>query len=213
MKTISIVGVGLCLLLIALTFVPAVGAGQALCAIGALLCGAVGLVSMIVAWRDAPVLVPASKKQPEVAAVAKSVVVAEPPPARTISGEIELVRLLAILQEKGRFVDFLSDEITTYSDAQVGAAARIVHQGCKGVLDEYFGIAPIRVEAEGSKITIAAGYDADDYRLVGTISGAPPFSGTLMHRGWKAEAVRLPRALRIRDDRLPIIAPAEVELR
>jgi hypothetical protein len=37
--------------------------------------------------------------------------------------------------------------------------------------------------------------------------------GTLVHRGWKADSVRLPRLVRVEIDRLPTIAPAEVELK
>ena len=125
----------------------------------------------------------------------------------------EVVNFLAILQERGRFVDFLMDDITPYSDAQVGAAGRVLHEGCKAVLLEYFGIRPMRDEGEGSKITIPTGYAPDDYRLVGKISGEAPFTGTLVHHGWRVEWVKLPRLLRASADRLPAIAPAEVELR
>ena len=125
----------------------------------------------------------------------------------------EVVNFLAILQERGRFVDFLMDEITAYSDAQVGAAGRVLHEGCKAVLVEHFGIRPMREEGEGSKITIPTGYAPDDYRLVGKISGEAPFTGTLVHHGWRVEWVKLPRLLRVSPDRLPAIAPAEVELR
>ena len=125
----------------------------------------------------------------------------------------EVVNFLAILQERGRFVDFLMDDITPYSDAQVGAAGRVLHEGCKAVLLEHFGIRPMREEDEGSKITIPTGYAPDDYRLVGKISGEAPFTGTLVHHGWRVEWVKLPRLLRASADRLPAIAPAEVELR
>ena len=125
----------------------------------------------------------------------------------------EVVNFLAILQERGRFVDFLMDDITGYSDAQVGAAGRVLHEGCKAVLLEHFGIRPMREEGEGSKVTIPTGYAPDDYRLVGKISGEAPFTGTLVHHGWRAEWVKLPRLLRTSADRLPGIAPAEVELR
>ena len=125
----------------------------------------------------------------------------------------EVVNFLAILQERGRFVDFLMDDITPYSDAQVGAAGRVLHEGCKTVLLEHFGIRPMRDEGEGSKITIPTGYAPDDYRLVGKISGEAPFTGTLVHHGWRVEWVKLPRLLRASADRLPAIAPAEVELR
>jgi hypothetical protein len=125
----------------------------------------------------------------------------------------EVVNFLAILQERGRFVDFLMDDITAYSDAQVGAAGRVLHEGCKAVLLEHFGIRPMREEGEGSKITIPTGYAPDDYRLVGKITGEAPFAGTLVHHGWRVEWVKLPRLLRASADRLPAIAPAEVELR
>ena len=60
---------------------------------------------------------------------------------------------------------------------------------------------------------VPAGYSADEYRLVGKIAGSAPFSGVLVHRGWKTDMVKLPRLLRGAPDRLPAIAPAEVELK
>ncbi len=125
----------------------------------------------------------------------------------------EVVNFLAVLQERGRFVDFLMDDIAGYSDAQVGAAGRVLHGGCKAVLLEHFGIRPMREEGEGSPVTVPTGYAPDDYRLVGKISGEAPFTGTLVHHGWRVEWVKLPRLLRASPDRLPAIAPAEVELR
>ena len=87
------------------------------------------------------------------------------------------------------------------------------HAGCKSVLLEHFRISPVRAESEGSAIQVAAGYAPDEYRLVGKISGPAPFSGVLVHHGWKTDAVNLPRVLRSSSRRLPAIAPAEVELR
>jgi hypothetical protein len=143
-------------------------------------------------------------------------IVAEAAKPPTIAGatnqaDAEVVSFLAALQDKGRLIDFLMDDLTTYADAQVGAAARVVHEGCKTVLQEHFSIRPVRDESEGSAVTVAAGYAADEYRLVGKISGEAPFSGRLVHRGWKTERVKLPRVIRS-GDRLPTIAPAEVEL-
>jgi Domain of unknown function (DUF2760) len=127
--------------------------------------------------------------------------------------DAEIVHFLAMLQEKGRLVDFLMDDINVNSDAQVGAAARVVHAGCKGVLQEYFRVNPIRTEQEGSTVQVPSGYSADEYRLIGKVAGPAPFSGVLVHRGWKADMVKLPRLLRRAADRLPAIAPAEVELK
>jgi hypothetical protein len=133
------------------------------------------------------------------------------PPADRADAEV--VQLLAILQEKGRLVDFLMDDINGYNDAQVGAAARVVHTGCKAVLQEHFSVGPIRTEPEGSQVQVPAGYSADQYRLVGRIAGSAPFSGVLVHRGWKTEMVKLPQLLRGSADQLPAIAPAEVEVK
>jgi hypothetical protein len=136
-----------------------------------------------------------------------------PVPAASDQAEAEIVSVLALLQERGRLVDFLMEDITTYDNAQVGAAARVVHEGCKAALREHFQIRSVREESEGSSVTIPVGYAADEYRLIGNIRGAEPFSGTLVHRGWKTEGVKLPRIVRIDPDRLPAIAPAEVELK
>ena len=142
---------------------------------------------------------------------AEAVNLAAPVPTAN-QADAEVVNFLAILQEKGRLVDFLMDDITSYSDAQVGAAGRVLHEGCKAVLLEHFGIRPMREEGEGSKVTIPPGYAPDDYRLVGKISGEAPFTGTLVHHGWRAEWVKLPRLIGISAGRPPAIAPAEVEL-
>ena len=127
--------------------------------------------------------------------------------------DAEIVQILAMFQERGRLVDFLMDDINAYNDAQVGAAARVVHAGCKGILQEHFKIHPVRTEQEGSTVQVPAGYSADEYRLVGKIAGPAPFSGVLVHRGWKAETVKLPQLLHRAPDRLPTIAPAEVEVK
>jgi hypothetical protein len=89
----------------------------------------------------------------------------------------------------------------------------VVHAGCKAALQEHFRIRPVREESEGSTVQVPAGYRADEYRLIGKISGSAPFSGMLVHHGWKTDMVKLPRVLRGSTDRLPAIAPAEVELK
>jgi hypothetical protein len=134
-------------------------------------------------------------------------------PTHAARAEAEIVSLLATLQERGRLVDFVMEDINGTDDAQVGAAARVVHAGCRAALDEHFSIRPVRMESEGSTVRVEAGYPADEYRLLGKISGPAPFSGVLVHHGWITDSVKLPRILRGSDDRLPAIAPAEVELR
>jgi hypothetical protein len=120
------------------------------------------------------------------------------------------VQLLAILQRDGRLVDFLQEPIDGYADAQIGAAVRDIHRGCKKVLEEYLHLEPVRPEQEETSIEVPAGFDPSAIRLVGNVAGQPPFRGTLRHRGWRTREVKLP-ALPAAADPL-VIAPAEVEL-
>ena len=159
------------------------------------------LIGMLLSARQKP---PPSKPQAEPARAALPALAA---------ARAEIVSFLAMLQEKGRLVDFLMDNINPYNDAQVGAAARVVHAGCKRVLQEHFSIHPLRTEDEGSTVQVPAGYAADEYRLVGEIAGQAPFSGVLVHRGWKTDMVKLPQLLPSAPGQLPAIAPAEVELK
>jgi hypothetical protein len=118
------------------------------------------------------------------------------------------LHLLALLQREGRLIDFCEEELAGFSDAQVGAAARTVHDGCRKAVHEAFTLAPVRGEAEGSTVTLAPGFDPQAVRLTGNVSGNPPFSGVLRHHGWKATQVRMPAGA---GDAM-VIAPAEVEL-
>ena len=76
--------------------------------------------------------------------------VAPPPPRKAVNADAEVVSFLGLLQEKGRFVDFLMGDVSGVSDAQVGAAGRVLHEGCKAVLAEHFGVKPLRMEDEGA---------------------------------------------------------------
>jgi hypothetical protein len=209
MKIVSII-MGLAVLaLVALTLVPAAAGYRAYFAVAALVAAGVLLVTIVIGPRKRPEL---AVKRPELA-VGAATVSGPAAPVGVNPVDAAVVSFLATLQEKGRLVDFLMDDIALYSDGQVGAVARVVQAGCKAVLLEQFQFLPIREEKEGSQVTVPAGYRADEYRLVGKLSGQAPFSGTLMHRGWKTELVKLPRVLRTGDDRFPTVAPAEVELR
>ncbi|MDG4557778.1 MAG: DUF2760 domain-containing protein [Candidatus Contendobacter sp.] len=136
--------------------------------------------------------------------------VAESRPSLREAPPDSALQLLALLQREGRFVDFLEENVSAYSDAEIGGAARVVHEGCQKVLREYLSIEPTRTEAEGARLTLAAGFDAAAVRLTGNVVGQPPFTGTLTHRGWRVTEIRLPKLAEGHDVR--VLAPAEVEL-
>lgn len=142
-------------------------------------------------------------------AVAEAVKPAPAAPSQN-QAQAEVVTLLGVFQEKGRFIDFLMEDITPYDDSQVGQVARAVHQGCKAALNEHFHIEPISPGGEGASITVPVGYAADEFRLVGNLAGEAPFTGKLVHQGWRTTSVKLPRVLKT--DHLPAIAPAQVEV-
>ncbi|MEH6626880.1 MAG: DUF2760 domain-containing protein [Motiliproteus sp.] len=120
------------------------------------------------------------------------------------------LQLLSLLQQDARFLDFVHEDLSSYSDADIGAAARVVHEGSKKTVAGYFTLSPIRTEEEESRLTLESGFDASEVRLTGNVVGSAPFTGTLVHRGWKATEVRLPQLAKGHDVR--ILAPAEVEL-
>jgi hypothetical protein len=120
------------------------------------------------------------------------------------------LQVLGLLQREARFIDFIQEDIAAYPDAEVGAAARVVHEGCRKVLRDNFTLSPIREEAEGSRITLPAGFDAAMIRVTGNVVGQPPFHGNLTHRGWQVVDTRLPKLAGGHEVR--VVACAEVEL-
>jgi hypothetical protein len=134
----------------------------------------------------------------------------EPQAVLQSAGPDSALVLLSLLQKEGRFVDFLQEDVSGYSDQEVGAAARVVHEGCQRVLRDHLSIEPVRQEAEGSSVTLPKGFDPAAVRPTGNVIGEPPFTGSLVHRGWRAVEVRLPKVSSSRDVR--ILAAAEVEL-
>lgn len=155
-----------------------------------------------------PAIPPATPAAAALTPPAPALPAASSSPARA---EAELVALLALLQEKGRLIDFVREDIAAATDEQIGAAARVVHSGCRQVISEGFDIGPVRTEPEGAKVVLLAGYDAAAHRLIGTVPAVPPYHGTLLHPGWRVRAVRLPRVTTPAGT-WPILAPAEVEI-
>jgi hypothetical protein len=148
----------------------------------------------------------------ELGLISRSAVPVTPPkpPAPEIKPADGALLLLGILQRDARILDFFMEDISPYSDDQVGAAARDVHQRTRETLVRHFAPAPVIDAVEGS-VTNPADSNPALVKYVGNVpaTGRPP-AGVLRHKGWRATAVSLP-VLNSRQD-LAVLAPAEIEV-
>ena len=123
------------------------------------------------------------------------------------------LQFLGILQRDARLVDFLMEDIGGYSDDQVGAAVRTLHEQCGTVLKRCVTLAPVIDGVEGTYTkSEAAGANAKQaLKFIGNVpaEGRAP-GGILRHKGWKATDVDLPKVSS--SVNLSIIAPAEIEV-
>ncbi len=115
------------------------------------------------------------------------------------------------MQRDGRLVDFLEEDLDAYNDAQIGAAVRDIHRGCRKSLHDYLTIEPIINAAEEQRVTVPTDFDPAAIRLVGNVNGSPPFQGVLKHHGWRVKSVHLP-LLPVARDESSVLSPAEVEI-
>ncbi len=120
------------------------------------------------------------------------------------------LQLLGLLQREGRLIDFIQEDVASFSDAEIGAAARVVHESVRKALREHLTLERVRSEAEGAHVSVAKGFLPSELRLTGNVVGEPPFSGTLTHAGWRVTRFELPKLSE--GHVLSVIAPAEVEL-
>jgi hypothetical protein len=120
------------------------------------------------------------------------------------------LHLLSVLQREGRLLDFFSENLESYDDAQIGAAVRGIHENCQKALKKYLHVKTVIASEEGAEIAVEPGFDPSAIKLVGNVTGEPPFKGVLRHQGWRAEKVELPVLSAGQD--ASIICPAEVEI-
>ena len=130
-----------------------------------------------------------------------------PPPVRASDGALQI---LGILQRDSRLIDFLMEDVSAYSDEQVGAAVRNLHDQCRDSLTRYLRLSPVIDSVEGSFTKLDTN-DPATVKLLGNVpaTGKAP-GGLLRHKGWRAEKIDLPPLAA--GQNATIIAPAEVEV-
>ena len=141
----------------------------------------------------------------------KQFLASQPKPKIAETSDQSHLRLLSALQQAGRLIDFLKEDIGGFTDAQVGAAVRKVHEDCAHNLEELITIRPLKEEQEGATIVVPKGCDPAEIKIVGKVKGEPPFTGILVHRGWKAHKRSLPK--KTGEESLEILCPAEIEIK
>ena len=142
--------------------------------------------------RDAAIAPPAPK------------VVAPPKP----SGEA--LRVLALLQADSRFIDFFLETLPAkLTDDQVGGILD-VHKKVAVALKKYLVIEPVLSGADGERVTVQKGFDPSAIRVLGNVTGEPPFTGELQHPGWRVKELKLPGTAEGQDPF--ILQPAEVQM-
>ncbi len=130
-----------------------------------------------------------------------------PPPPKPTA---EAVRLLGLLQREARLLDFLMENLAPFSDEQIGASVREIQLKSQSTLKKYLLIEPVLPNQEGTQVTVPSGFDPSAIRLVGNVTGNPPFRGLLQHAGWRAKTINVPKPAPEIDDF--VLMPAEVEL-
>ena len=128
------------------------------------------------------------------------------PVAKTSDGALQI---LGILQRDSRLIDFLMEDITSYSDDQVGAAVRELHNQCRDAVTRYVTLQPVIDSVEGT-FTKAPSKDPNVVKFIGNVPATPPPGGILRHKGWRAVKVDLPTLAAKQD--AAVLAPAEIEV-
>ena len=136
---------------------------------------------------------------------------AKPAPAVRVSQPSDgALQILGILQRDSRLIDFLMEDISAYTDDQVGAAVRDLQQQCRDSLNRYLVLKPVIDGVEGSPTKL----DTNDPSMVKLLGNVPVSGkasvGLLRHKGWKADKIDLPPLPP--GSNASVIAPAEVEV-
>lgn len=155
-----------------------------------------------------------AKKSPEFAARLQAIIggaeikpVEPPKPAKPSGAPL---RMLALLQAEARLVDFLMEDISGAGDAQIGQAVREIHKKSQAALKRHAEIEPVLSGNEGDNTTVPKGFDPSAVRVVGNVTGEPPFTGAINHPGWRVKELKLAAPPESADEF--VLQPAEVQV-
>jgi hypothetical protein len=132
----------------------------------------------------------------------------EPPKPPKPSGAP--LRMLALLQAEARLVDFLMEDIQGLPDAQIGQAVREVHKKAAAALKQHAVIEQVLPGKEDDTVTVPKGFDPSAIRVVGNVTGEPPFTGQINHPGWRVKELKLAPPPEGADEF--VLQPAEVQI-
>lgn len=140
----------------------------------------------------------------------KPVTAPAPKPAPQVKASDGALQILGILQRDARLIDFLMEDISGYSDDQVGAAVRNLHDQARTTLERYVSLSPVIDGVEGTYTKIEKG-DPATVKLLGNVpANGKAAAGVLRHRGWRAATTNLPNIAASQN--VTVIAPAEIEV-
>lgn len=108
------------------------------------------------------------------------------PPAKPVRSDA--ITLLSALQREARLVDLIQEDLTQFSDAQVGAAARPCLLSCGKTLQRMMPMVAVDDSGEGAKVNVPAN-SKSRYQWIGEPGSEV---GTLIHKGWMATKIELP---------------------
>jgi len=120
------------------------------------------------------------------------------------------LRMLVLLQAEARLVDFLMEDLGGAGDAQVGQAVREIHKKAQAALKRHAVIETVLPGKEDDKVTVPKGFDPSAVRVVGNVTGEPPFTGTINHPGWRVKELKLTKPPEGTDEF--VLHPAEVQV-
>ena len=134
------------------------------------------------------------------------------PPPKSTKPEFKpsdgAIQILSILQRDSRLVDFLMEDIGAYSDDQIGAAVRSLHDQSQQTLTRYVTLRPVIDGVEGATTRVSSS-DPAAIKLIGNVPASGKASqGILRHKGWRVEKIDLPKLT----SQVTVLAPAEIEI-